>query len=314
MFFVRLPSFFCLFDHFRDRWRRKRKNEFLSFGFHRGERLVGPLVWLLAAKLQGKQFGALISFWWTLLGWRRRRSWGRLLEWAKKKKVHVYNQHQPPIWFLLSAIFFYFIPLQSTEAHKTRHSKGFFQFLTSVDIPAHLWLWSISLRALLASFLCIRRIFVFHFGQNEKKSEGEKAVNFWQKKSTVKSWVVNSWSTGGNFRWWRDKMRQGFVELISFKDNRKKKESNLWTKWRKESISVELFSGTHTKQEKSPEMGFWKKTWAFNAAGGSSPRFHWRQPPREDEEEEVAVLLSLFTYCCCILPSSWFCTVYERRV
>ena len=107
---------------------KEKRNEFLSFGFHRGERLVGPLVWLLAAKLQGKQFGALISSWWTLLGWRRRRSWGRLLEWAKKKKVHVYNQHQPPLWFLLSAIFFYFIPLQSTEAHKTRHSKGFFSF------------------------------------------------------------------------------------------------------------------------------------------------------------------------------------------
>jgi hypothetical protein len=52
----------------------------------------------------------------------------------REKKVHVYNQHQPPIWLLLSTIFFYFIPLQSTRLD-TR--KRFFK-KTSADIPAHL--------------------------------------------------------------------------------------------------------------------------------------------------------------------------------
>ena len=90
----------------------------------------------------------------------------------KAKKVHLYNQHQsPPIWVLLSAIFFYLIPLQSTEAHKTRFDTRKFIFLTFKDIPAHLLTKfpSLSDGAWVASLLCIQQIFVFHFWSKLEK-------------------------------------------------------------------------------------------------------------------------------------------------
>lgn len=66
------------------------------------------------------------------------------------------------------------------------------------------------------------------------------------------------------------------VELIWFKDKRIKSWGGKKPVDERESILVGLFCGTHTKKKKSQEMVFWKKTWAFNAAGG---RFFSPFPP-----------------------------------
>jgi hypothetical protein len=154
----------------------------------------------------------------------------------------------------------------------------------------------------------------FPFGQNEKKVERWKG---WKRQR-----LILVLARENVFKWWRDKMPVSFcVESISLKDKRNLKKLSLGRNkggGRRESIWVELFSGTHTKQHKSQKKWVFKKENVSVQRSGRffSARFHRRRrPPREDEEEEVAVFLSFFFLLLHVVvvvvvffPSSWFCT------
>jgi hypothetical protein len=81
-----------------------------------GDASRAPLVWLLAAKLQGKTVRRSYFFFsYRVEEAEKLREVVRKSP-GKKKKVHLYNQHQVPLLvFLICAIFFYLIPLQSTR-------------------------------------------------------------------------------------------------------------------------------------------------------------------------------------------------------
>ncbi len=138
----------------------------------------------------------------------------------------------------------------------------------------------------------------FPFGQNEKKVERWKS---WKRQR-----LILVLARENVFKWWRDKMPVSFLCRVDFIE--RQKNLGTWRSWevesrtkrggRRESIWVELFSGTHTKQHKSQKKWVFKKENVTVQRSGRffSARFHRRRPPREDEEEEVAVFLSLFFY------------------
>ena len=118
---MRLSSFCLPFWPFSGPLEYKKREKFSRSFFIAAESSAESVLlfdcWL--PNYKAKQFGALLFL---SLVWKRRRSWGTLLKRAQKKpKRFIYIiSTSPPIWVLLSAIFFYLIPLQSTEPHKTR--------------------------------------------------------------------------------------------------------------------------------------------------------------------------------------------------